>query len=661
LQTENKSPFDSAFSEFVYKSRYARWLEEEGRRENWDETVLRLSQYYWTHLREKFNYRPDFPDQGEQGIASVIYNAIYNLEVMPSMRALMTAGPALDRCHVPAYNCAYLPVDSPRSFDECMYILMCGTGVGYSVEQKYIDQLPRISEEFAETDTVITVADSKEGWAKAYRELVSLLIAGQVPKWDVSRVRGAGERLKTFGGRASGPEPLVDLFEFTVKLFTRAAGRRLTSVECHDIMCKIADIVVVGGVRRSAMISLFDCTDDRMSKAKFGAWWNDNPHRALSNNSAVYENRKPDVGFFMNKWTELYESKSGEPGFFSRAACQRIAGRNGRRDATPEFGTNPCSEIILRPFQFCNLAEAVVRSDDDLGSLSRKVRIATILGTIQSTFTDFKYLRKKWQDTCNEERLLGVSFTGICDNLALLGDPEVLANLRNVAIETNKEWAARLGINQSAAITCVKPSGTVSQLVNSASGLHTRHAPYYLRTVRADNKDPITQFLKDQGVYSEPCVMKGDTTTVFYFPIKSPEGALTRHGQNAIQALELWATLQEHWCEHKPSATVNVREEEWPEVGAWVYRNFDTLSGVAFLPYDGGSYKQAPYQEVTEEEYNKWLEDHPPVTVDWSKLKDYETFDTTTGSQELACGAGGCDVTDLIGANISIEKETNDG
>ncbi len=647
----NNNPFPSSFEEFIYKSRYARWLEEAGRREDWHETVDRLVDYYVKHV----GTMPSLESIDE------LRNAIYNLEVMPSMRALMTAGPALDRCHVPAYNCAYLPVDSPRSFDEAMYILMCGTGVGYSVEQKYIEQLPRISEEFADTDTVITVADSKEGWAKAFRELVSLLIAGQVPKWDVSRVRGAGERLKTFGGRASGPEPLVDLFQFCVRLFQGARGRRLTSVECHDIMCKIADIVVVGGVRRSAMISLFDCTDDRMSKAKFGAWWNDNPHRALSNNSAVYENQKPDVGFFMNKWTELYESKSGEPGFFSRAACQKIAARNGRRDSEHDFGTNPCSEIILRPFQFCNLTEVVVRSSDSLESLQRKVRIATILGTIQSTFTDFKYLRKKWQDTCNEERLLGVSFTGVCDNLPLLGNADVLRSLKDVAIETNKEWAERLGINQSAAITCVKPSGTVSQLVNSASGLHTRHAPYYLRTVRGDNKDPITQFLKDQGVYNEPCVLKGDSTTVFYFPIKSPEGALTRHGQTAIEALELWKTLQDNWCEHKPSATVNVREEEWPDVGAWVYRNFDTLSGVAFLPYDGGSYKQAPYQEVTEEEYNKWIEEHPPVVVDWSKLKDYETFDTTTGSQELACTGGACDVTDLIGANISIEKENNDG
>jgi ribonucleoside-diphosphate reductase alpha chain len=638
------NPFPSSYEEFIYKSRYARWIEEEGRRENWDETVDRLVDYYVKQVKGLTSPAFESLEQIDE-----LRNAIYNLEVMPSMRALMTAGPALDRCHVPAYNCAYLPVDSPRSFDEAMYILMCGTGVGYSVEEKYIDQLPRISEQFEYTDTVVTVADSKEGWAKSFRELVSLLIAGQVPKWDVSRVRSAGERLKTFGGRASGPEPLVDLFEFTVALFKRAAGRRLTSVECHDIMCKIADIVVVGGVRRSAMISLFDCTDDRMSKAKFGAWWNDNPQRALANNSAVYENRKPDVGFFMNKWTELYESKSGEPGFFSRAACQKIAGRNGRRDASHDFGTNPCSEIILRPFQFCNLTEVVVRPTDTLSSLSRKVRIATILGTIQSTFTDFKYLRKKWQDTCNEERLLGVSLTGICDNLALVGQPEVLSALRQVAVETNAEWAGRLGINPSAAITCVKPSGTVSQLVNSASGLHTRHSPYYLRTVRADNKDPITTFLKDQGVYNEPCVMKGDTTTVFYFPIKSPEGSLTRHGQTAIEALELWKTLQDHWCEHKPSATINVHEEEWPDVGAWVYRNFDTLSGVSFLPYDGGSYKQAPYTEVNEEEWNAWVAEHPPVVIDWSKLSEYEKEDTTTGSQELACTGGVCEIVNIGG------------
>lgn len=635
MKTANNNPFDTAFSEFIYKSRYARWLPEEKRREEWNETVDRLVLYYGNHT-------------GLGNEMNELYDAIYNLEVMPSMRALMTAGPAMDRCHVPAYNCAYLPVDSPRSFDEAMYILMCGTGVGYSVESKYIDQLPRISENFEDTDTIITVGDSKEGWAKAFRELVSLLIAGQVPKWDVSRVRPAGARLETFGGRASGPEPLVELFQFSIRLFRGAAGRRLTSVECHDLLCKVADIVVVGGVRRSAMISLFDCTDGRMSKSKFGAWWNDNPQRALANNSAVYENRKPDTGFFMEKWKELYDSKSGEPGFFSRYACQAIAARNGRRNPDFDFGTNPCSEIILRPFQFCNLTEVVVRATDSVESLQRKVRIATILGTIQSTLTDFKYLRKKWRDQCEEERLLGVSFTGVCDNINLMGDDKVLTQLREVAVATNKEWAEKLGINQSAAITCVKPSGTVSQLVNSASGLHARHSDYYLRTVRADNKDPITQFLKDQGVYNEPCVMKGASTTVFYFPIKSPENSLTREKQTAIEALELWKTLQDNWCEHKPSATINVKEDEWFDVGAWVYKNFDTLSGVAFLPHDGGTYKQAPYTEVTKEEYESWIEKNPPVTIDWMALTDYEREDNTTGSQELACGAGGCDVTDII-------------
>lgn len=632
------APSEDLFTSFIYKSRYARWLEEENRRENWDETVSRLVSYYEKATDGKVDI-----DTCEE-----IYTAIHDLEVMPSMRALMTAGPTLDRCHVPAYNCAYLPVDSPRSFDEAMYILMCGTGVGYSVEKKYIDQLPRISETFDATDTIIRVADSKEGWAKSFRELVSLLIAGQVPGWDVSNVRPSGARLKTFGGRASGPQPLVDLFEFAVSLFRNAAGRRLTSLECHDLMCKVADIVVVGGVRRSAMISLFDCTDDRMSRSKSGAWWEKSGHRRLANNSGVYENRRPDVGFFMEKWNELYASQSGEPGLFSRYACQAIAGRSGRRDRNHDFGTNPCSEIILRPFQFCNLTEIVVRSGDTLESLKRKAKVAAILGTIQSTFTNFKYLRKKWQDTCNEERLLGVSLTGICDNLSVLGRPEVLLALKEVVVETNKEWADRLGIPQSTATTCVKPSGTVSQRVNSSSGLHTRHSPYYLRTVRADNKDPLTQFLKDRGVYWEVDVMdKTGNTSVFYFAIKSPEGAVTRKDMSAIDMLNLWENLQDNWCEHKPSATINVKEEEWPEVGAWVWKNFDKLSGVAFLPYDGGTYAQAPYQEITEEAYEQWLVDHPLPDIDWNDLSLFETEDMTTGSQELACAGGVCDIIEI--------------
>lgn len=644
--TNPYAPFPDVYSSFIYKSRYAKWVETEdvpgGRREDWAETVKRLVYYY--------------SDNIEMGLSSSerdeVYNAIYNLEVMPSMRALMTAGPALDRCHVPAYNCAYLPVDSPRSFDETMYILMCGTGVGYSVESKYVDQLPRISERFEPTDTVIAVHDSKEGWAKSFRELISLLIAGQLPRWDTSRVRPAGARLRTFGGRASGPQPLEDLFRFTCDVFKSAAGRRLTSLECHDLMCKIADIVVVGGVRRSAMIALFDCTDDRMSMSKTGAWWEGYGHRRLANNSAVYEHRKPDIGFFMKKWKDLYDSKSGEPGFFSRYACQSIVTRSGRRDPNFDFGTNPCSEIILRPFQFCNLTEIVVRSDDTIESLQRKARVASILGTIQSSFTDFRYLRKIWKDTCNEERLLGVSLTGVCDNLQLMQQPEVLSRIKQVVIDTNTEWSTRLGIAPSAATTCVKPSGTVSQLVNSASGLHTRHSRYYLRTVRADNKDPLTVFLKDSGCYYEADVMAPHSTSVFYFPQKAPEGAITRDDQTSIEALDLWKHLQDQWCEHKPSATINVREDDWMDVGSWVYRNFDILSGVSFLPHDGGSYKQAPYQELTKEEYESWVKEHPMPTIDWNDLRLYEVEDTTTSSQELACSGNVCEVVE-IGRTLS--------
>ena len=629
------NPFPTSFEAFIYKSRYARWLEEENRRENWDETVKRLVSYYVERLPPMHRKERD-----------ELYEAIYNLEVMPSMRALMTAGPALSRCNVAAYNCAYLPVDSPRSFDESMYILMCGTGVGFSVENKYVEQLPRISEEFANSDSVITVADSKEGWSKSLRELISLLIAGQVPRWDVSGVRPAGARLRTFGGRASGPGPLVDLFEFTVRLFTGAAGRRLTSLECHDLMCKIGDVVVVGGVRRSAMISLSDVTDERMRTAKTGAWWEKDGIRRLANNSAVYPHRKPDVALFMKEWKALYDSKSGERGFFSRYACQKIAGRNGRRDPAFDFGTNPCSEIILRPYEFCNLTEVVVRSGDSLDVLKGKVRIATILGTIQSTFTDFKYLRKIWQKNCEEERLLGVSLTGVLDNPEILNET-TLNELRKYAIDVNAEWAGRLGIPAAAAITCVKPSGTVSQLVNSASGLHPRHSPYYLRTVRADNKDPLTAFLKDVGVYYEEDVMAPQSTTVFYFPIQSPEGSVTRNDVNAIDQLETWKLLQEHWCEHKPSATITVREDEWVRVGSWVFDNFDLLSGVSFLPHDGGSYKQAPYQELTQDEYNDWVTKHPTPEIDWDDLRLYELVDSTTGSQELACTGGACDVIEI--------------
>lgn len=627
------NPFPSDYERLIHVSRYARWREEDNRRETWEETVTRLVDYYAKSL-----LKIDIPVD----IYEELYSAIYNLEVMPSMRALMTAGPALDKCNVAAYNCAYLPVDHPYAFDEAMYVLMCGTGVGFSVERKYVDKLPEIPEELFDEDTTVVVADSKAGWAKSFRQLLSLLYAGSVPKWDVSKVRPAGARLKTFGGRASGPAPLEDLFQWTVALFRKARGRRLSTLECHDLMCKIAEIVVVGGVRRSALISLSDVTDDRMRGAKVGNWWMGDSQRALANNSAVYERHKPDMDLFMKEWISLYESKSGERGIFSRYACQNIAGRNGRRESNHDFGTNPCSEIILRPYQFCNLSEVVVRPRDSLDDLKRKVRIATILGTIQSTFTNFKYLRPIWRKNCEEERLLGVSLTGILDRGISEGE---LSELKEVAVATNSEWSGLLGIPVSTAITCVKPSGTVSQLVNASSGLHGRHSPYYIRTIRSDTKDPLTQFLIEQGVPWEIDAMK-EQQIVFSFPMKAPKGATMREDLSAIESLGLWKKLQDNWCEHKPSVTVSVKEEEWMEVGAWVYENFDELSGVSFLPYDGGSYKQAPYQEITKEEYDEWLT-KMPKEINWSKLCEFEKEDTTTGTQELACVSGFCEIVSI--------------
>lgn len=577
-------------------------------------------------------------------------SAIINLDIMPSMRCLMTAGPALDRTHVAGYNCAYLPVDSLRSFDETMYILMCGTGVGFSVERKYIDQLPDVGpldgSIGAGEQPVIIVPDSKEGWAVSLRSLISYLYAGFSPRWDTSRVRPAGARLRTFGGRASGPRPLEELFTYISEILSAARGRKLTSLECHDIMCKIAEVVVVGGVRRSAMISLSDLNDEGARHAKHGSWWDTEPQRGLSNNSAVYSGR-PSVGEFLREWQSLYDSKSGERGIFNRAASTRQVIRNGRRSYLGiDFGTNPCSEIILRPYQFCNLTEVVIRPDDDLGTLERKVRLATTLGTFQSTLTEFKYLRHIWRSNTEEERLLGVSLTGILDHPTLGRDGDGckwLEHLRGIAIETNKHLAAELGIQQSVAITCVKPSGTVSQLVDSASGIHPRHSSYYVRTVRGDAKDPLTTFLKDQGIPWEPDATSPDNTCVFSFPQRSPEGAMCRHDLTAIEHLKIWANIQEYWCEHKPSITVNVRESEWVGVSSWVWDNFDILSGVAFLPFSEHTYRQAPYQEITEKDYEEWLT-RMPDKIDWDKLSQYEQDDNTTGSQEYACASGFCEI-----------------
>ena len=629
---------DSLYQEFIYKSRYARYVPELNRRENWEETVERYITFMSNHLADTYNF--DMAPYREE-----IKDYIIKLKVMPSMRSLMTAGKALERDHTCGYNCSFLTIDDPKAFDEAMFILLCGTGVGFSVERQFINQLPEIPEKMYDSDTTISVRDSKEGWAKALRMLIALLYTGEIPKWDLTKVRPAGAPLKTFGGRSSGPGPLNELFKFVVKVFRNAHGRRLTSIECHDIMCKIGEVVVVGGVRRSAMISLSNLSDDRMRHAKAGAWWEANPQRALSNNSAVY-NEKPEIGSFMSEWLSLYESKSGERGLFSREACQKIAARNGRRNPDQAFGTNPCSEIILRPYGFCNLTEVVVRSDDTMETIRDKVKIATVLGTFQSTLTDFPYLRKVWKKNAEEERLLGVSLTGIYDSKLFNNphDKEIkarLASLRDYAVEVNNGLAEKLGINPAAAITCVKPSGTVSQLCDSASGIHPRHSNYYIRRVRADNKDPLTKFMKEKGVPWEADVMKPESTTVFSFPQKAPKGAVVRDDIDAIKHLELWAVYQEHFTEHKPSVTITVREDEWMKVGAWVYDHFDEMSGVSFLPYDGGSYRQAPYEAITKDLYDAMLPSIP-TEINWDELKEFE--DNVEGTQTLACSAGGCDI-----------------
>ena len=636
----------TSYQQFIHKSRYARWIDDEQRRENWSETVDRYVSFMLEQVKGKCGVElsPSVREEIEEGILS--------LKVMPSMRAMMTAGPALARDNVCGYNCSYIPVDNPRAFDECMYILMCGTGVGFSVERENVDRLPVVSDNFNDSDTVIKVGDSKPGWAKALRELIGLLYAGQVPSWDMSDVREAGARLKVMGGRASGPQPLADLFNFTVEIFKKAQGRRLFPIECHDLMCKIGEIVVVGGVRRSALISLSNLNDDQMAHAKSGMWWETEPQRALANNSVSYKT-KPEMGTFMREWLALYDSKSGERGMFNREAADKQVARNGRRETGHMWGTNPCSEIILRGYQFCNLSEVVVREYDNLNELKTKVRLATILGTIQSTLTDFKYLRKIWKHNTEEERLLGVSLTGIMDHPVLSKNVDSklwLEEMREVAVKTNKEFANMLGIPVSSAITCVKPSGTVSQLVDAASGIHARHNDYFIRTVRGDNKDPLTQFLIESGVPAERDVMKPDSTTVFSFPMKSPDGAVTRTQMTAIEQLELWKTYAIHWCEHKPSVTISVKESEWMDVGAWVYENFDVASGVSFLPHSDHTYQQAPYQDIEPDEYLEWKQRMETVIIDWDKLSEFEKEDNTSGSRELACTAGVCEVVDLSAA-----------
>jgi len=631
----------TSYQEFIHLSRYSRWLPEKERRETWDETVGRYFDFFKEHLDDLHKYKLT------KSLRDELEDAVLSQKVMPSMRCLMTAGEALKRENIAGYNCSYVAIDRPQAFDEVLYVLMNGTGVGFSVERQYVVKLPDVAEEFFDSDTTITISDSKLGWAKALKELVGMLYIGQIPRWDLSKVRPAGAPLKTFGGRASGPEPLENLFNFAVNVFRNAKGRKLSSIECHDIVCKIAEVVVVGGVRRSALISLSNLSDDRMRAAKSGQWWNTEPQRALANNSACYT-EKPDIGVFMDEWKALYESKSGERGIFNRESAVKMAAKNERRNTEDyDFGTNPCSEIILRSREFCNLSEVVVRASDTRESLLDKVRLATILGTFQATLVNFKYVSSSWKKNCEEERLLGVSLTGIMDcqftNGKRSGLEDLLEDLKAEAVKTNKEFAQKIGINQSVAVTCVKPSGTVSQLVNAASGIHARHNPYYVRTVRGDKKDPLTKMMQDAGFPVEDDAMNPSNTAVFSFPQKVDSSAVFRTDMTAIQQLELWLIYQKHWCEHKPSVTISVKEEEWMEVGAWTYKHFDFMSGVSFLPFSDHTYKQAPYQDIQKEEYEVLLQ-KMPKNVDWKKLSEYEKTDMTVGAQELACSAGFCEI-----------------
>lgn len=653
--TPESDALPSIYQQQIHKSKYARWRDDLNRRETWPETVDRYVGFLDTHLKKDYGYTLD------ETVLTDLREGILGLDIMGSMRAVMTAGPALERDNVAGYNCSYLAINRPQAWDEAMYILMCGAGVGFSVERQYVNQLPEVPTLY-ESDSVIVVRDSKIGWSQALRQLVTFLYNGTIPKWDMSKVRPSGARLKTFGGRASGPGPLEDLFRYIVATFRGAQGRKLNSLECHGIMCKVGDIVVVGGVRRSALISLSNPSDDRMRDAKSGQWFDEHPEYGLANNSAAWT-EKPSAERFIEEWAALIKSKSGERGIINRAGLKAVVARNGRRDASYDFGTNPCSEIILRDRQFCNLSEVVVRAEDNLDTLAAKVRLATILGTIQSTFTNFRYLSKAWQKNCEEERLLGVSLTGIMDNAVMAGivgklptewwggveflpsdDLDgVLGYLRQVAIDTNAEWAEKLGINPAAAITCVKPSGTVSQLVDSASGIHARYSEYYVRTNRGSKNDPVAQFLAASGVPVEDELAHPDTTCVFSYPIKAPEGAITRDDMTAIEQLELWLTYAKHWCEHKPSITVYVRESEWLAVGAFVYEHFDQMSGVSFLPHSDHSYQQAPYQEIDKATYDA-LVAQMPDKLHWENLEIFETDDTTTGTQELACVAGACEI-----------------
>jgi ribonucleoside-diphosphate reductase alpha chain len=637
----------SLYQQVIFKTRYARWVEEEGRRENWDETVKRYCDYFEDHLKEKHSHK--IPRK----VLKEVYDSIYNLEVMPSMRTLMTSGKALESAEVANYNCAFLVVDAVRAFSEHMYVLMCGAGSGFSVERRFTEKLPEVPEELHPSDTTIIVADSRKGWCAAYNQYLNLLFAGNIAKVNVDKVRKEGTRLKTFGGYASGPGPLLDLFKHTEEIFRGAQGRQLRPIEVFSIMCYIAQIVVVGGVRRSATIALFDKDDIEMRTAKSGYWFNDpkRKHYAMANISAVFET-KPAAAEFMDIWRDLVASKAGEPGILNRKALWEGAEAIGRATRYEDgsripYGVNPCSEIVLQPYSFCNLTGAAIRPEDTLEDIKKKVRVATIIGTWQATVTDFDYLRKVWQSNVEDERLLGVCLAGIMDHPVLSQTTEESARweneLRELAWEVNKSIAEDIGINTTASVTAIKPAGNSGELYDVASGIHPRYAPYYIRSIRQSNGDPMTEFLKATGIPHEVSVQNA-RDSIFYFPVKSPEGAICAKDRTAIQQLEHWLHMKRNYATHTISATVYVREHEWIAVGAWVYDNFNEVTGLSFLPYDDHIYQQAPYTPCSAEDYEK-ARGKMPEEIDWSLLKHFEQSDSTTVSQEFACTGGSCALT----------------
>ncbi|MDA0320449.1 MAG: recombinase [Proteobacteria bacterium] len=618
--------------EYVYISKYSKFLHDQNRRETWAETVKR--------------YKANVLDRHlSNEMAEIIARAILNLEVVPSMRMLATAGPALDRDNVCGYNCAYKAITQPRDFSDALFILSSGTGMGYSVEKKYISQLPKVPSSVKMDEVSFTVQDSREGWQEAVQFAMEEGFLGNIYEYDLSLLRPEGAILKTFGGRSSGPEPLRKTLNYINDLFKKAAGRQLTSLECHDLMCMIASCIVAGGVRRSAMISLGDIDDVEMRNAKnwsLGAF----PEERHSANNSYVTNGTPSKEEFEAEWSAMVAGKSGERGIFNRASAKAQAEKFGRKVA--DFGCNPCSEILLvDDGQFCNLSEVIIRADDDFYDLKRKVELATIIGTVQSTFTHFPALPKNWTDNCEEERLLGVSMTGIMDNPltngVLAGLPGRLNELRNFAIDTNKKWAEKLGISAAASVTCVKPSGSVSALTGTASGIHSRWSDYYIRRTIQSNADPLTQLMIDEGIPHEPSATKPDLETVFSFPIASPLGAVTNGTRSAIEQMEMWLTYQRNWTTHKVSATISVKSDEWDDLAKFVYDHFDEIAGVSFLPYDDHAYVQAPYEQISAEKYEE-LNLAFPISVNWSRLPEFEIEDTTKASQELACTGGACEI-----------------